>query len=171
MESKVKFLGHPLHPILVVFPLGLLATSVIFDLLFYFSIANITPEVGFWMAVSGIIGGLMAAVFGTIDWVVIPSDTRAKRVGLMHGVANVVAIILFILSVYIRSDNLRFAPGRAAIALSIVGVIVALVGGWLGGELVHRLNVSNDPGANLNASNSLWGNKPQVDRSTSRNQL
>ncbi len=163
MESKAKILGHPIHPILIVFPLGLLVTSVIFDLLFYFSIVRISTEVGYWMAVSGIIGGLLAAIFGLIDWIAIPSQTRAKNIGLIHGIANVIVVFLFIGSVYARYDNLQHAPGSISIALSVAGTVFGLVGGWLGGELVHRLNVSNDPGANLNAPNSLWGGKPDAD--------
>jgi uncharacterized membrane protein len=163
MESKAKILGHPIHPILIVFPLGLLVTSVIFDLLHYFSTVQISTEVGFWMAVSGIIGGLVAAVFGVIDWIAIPSQTRAKKIGLIHGIANVIVVVLFLASVYARSDHLKYAPGFISIVLSVAGTVVGLVGGWLGGELVHRLNVSNDPGANLDAPNSLWGDKPDID--------
>jgi uncharacterized membrane protein len=168
MEGKAKFLGHPIHPILIVFPLGLLATSVIFDLLFYFSIIRISPEVGFWMAVSGIIGGLVSSVFGLIDWLAVPSDTRAKRVGFIHGLVNLGVLILFTIGVYTRIDNLRFTPGFVAIAFSVAGALLAVIGGWLGGELVHRLNVGNDQGANLNAPNSLWGEKPNTDRFTVR---
>jgi uncharacterized membrane protein len=160
MESKAKFLGHPIHPILVVFPLGLLVTSVIFDLLFYFGLAHITPEVGFWMAVAGIIGGVISAIFGLIDWLAIPSDTRAKKIGLFHGLANVVVLIFFVLSVLTRLNNVSHAPGSGAILLSAIGILAGLIGGWLGGELVHRLNVGNDTNANLNASNSLWGDRP-----------
>jgi uncharacterized membrane protein len=157
MESKTKFLGHPIHPILVVFPLGLLVTSVIFDLLFYFHVVGIPPEVGFWMAVSGIIGGILAAIFGLIDWLAIPSQTRAKSIGLIHAGANLIVLIFFILSIYTRFDNPKFMPGLAAVVLSVVGILFGVIGGWTGGELVHRLNVGNDDGADLNAPNSLWG--------------
>jgi uncharacterized membrane protein len=156
MESKAKILGHPAHPILIVFPLGLLATSVIFDLLDYFSVVQISPVVGFWMAVSGVIGGLISAPFGFIDWLAIPSETRAKRVGLIHAIANILALLLFVLSIYGRIDNRSYAVGTWSIILSVLGLFVALVGGWSGGELVHRLNVGNDSEADLNASNSLW---------------
>jgi uncharacterized membrane protein len=167
MESKVKLLGHPVHPILVVFPLGLLVTSVIFDLLFYFLPVRISPEVGFWMAVSGIIGGFISAVFGLIDWLAIPAQTRAKKIGLIHAGANVFVLIFFIISVYIRLDNPRYSPDAVAMVLSVAGLLLGFVGGWTGGELVHRLNVGNDSGANLEAPNSIWGENPtyQIKRS------
>jgi uncharacterized membrane protein len=157
MESKAKILGHPIHPILIVFPLGLLTAAVIFDVIYYFSLFRISPEVGFWMAVSGILGGLTAAVFGLIDWVAIPSDTRAKSVGLYHGIVNVIVVVLFIVSVYLRWKNPGYAPGFGSLVLSVIAIVLSLLGGWLGGELVHRLDVSNDPGAHLNSPSSLSG--------------
>ena len=75
---------------MLVLAIGLLTAAVIFDVIHYFSLVRISPEVGFWMAVSGIAGGLLAAVFGAIDWWAIPSGTRAKTVGLYHGILNVV---------------------------------------------------------------------------------
>src|ERR1041384_6352411 len=78
MQSKARFLGHPIHQMLVVFPLGLLATAVIFDLITLGSGAPQWSRAAFYMIGAGIIGGLAAAIFGLIDWLAIPSDTRAK---------------------------------------------------------------------------------------------
>lgn len=163
MESKAKIFGHPIHPILIVFPLGLLTAAVIFDAIYYFSLFKISPEVGFWMAVSGIAGGLLAAVFGAIDWWAIPPGTRAKSVGLYHGILNVVLVVLFIAAVYLRIKNPGYAPGTVSLVLEVVGAGISLAGGWLGGELVHRLNVSNDPGAHLNSPSSLSGRPASED--------
>ena len=64
MESKAKLFGHAIHPILIVYPLGLLSTAVIFDII-YLATGNPTwTTVSFWMIAAGIIGGLLAAVFG-----------------------------------------------------------------------------------------------------------
>jgi uncharacterized membrane protein len=108
------------------------------------------------MIAAGIIGGLLAAVFGLIDWVGIPSGTRAKAIGLWHGGANVVVVLLFIVSWFLRRPDPQ-SPGSIALALSFIGVGIALVSGWLGGELVERLGVGIHEGANLNAPNSLSG--------------
>lgn len=156
MESKAKIFGHAIHPILIVFPLGLLATAVIFDVLY---LAWNDPElatVAYWMIVAGIIGGLAAAPFGWIDWFAIPQGTRAKSVGLMHGLGNVVVLLLFIGSWWLRSD-LPGRPETTAHVLSFAGAGLALLTAWLGGELVERLGVGVDDGANLNAPNSLSG--------------
>ncbi len=156
MESKVKAFGHPIHPMLIVFPLGLLATSLIFDIIHWITGNGFFSVVAFWMIAAGIIGGLLAAIFGLIDWLAIPGGTRAKTVGLWHGGGNVVVVVLFILSWLIRL-NAQANPPIIASLLSVLAVVLALVTGWLGGELVDRLGVGVDAGANLNAPSSLSG--------------
>lgn len=156
MESKARILGHPVHPMLIVFPLGLLATTVIFDIV-YFSTGNgFWTEMSYWMIAVGVLVGLLSAVFGLIDWLAIPSDTRAKTVGLYHAIGNVVAMVLFIISWFIRRQA-PTNPATVAFVLSFVGVGLAAVTGWLGGELVNRLGVSVDPGAHPNSPSSLSG--------------
>ena len=154
MESRAKFLGHAMHPILIVFPLGLLSTSVIFDVIHIITGNPTWGVVSFWMIAAGVVGGLVAAVFGLIDFLAIPNGTRAKRVGRFHGLSNLIVVILFA-----SSWALRYAtpetPPVSALALSFLGFIIALVGGWLGGELVERLGVAVDANAHLNAPNSL----------------
>lgn len=154
MESRAKLFGHAIHPILIVYPLGLLSAAVIFDVIYLVTANPTWTTVSFWMIAAGIIGGLLAAVFGLIDYLAIPSGTRAKRIGLLHGVINLCVMILFIASWLVRRDSPE-VPSTTAFALSFIGVGAALLGGWLGGELVERLGVGVTPGANLNAPNSL----------------
>lgn len=152
----MRLLGHLVHPMLIVFPLGLLATALAFDIV---GLSTGNPSwygISYWMIAAGIIGGLLAAVFGLLDWVGIPSGTRAKAIGLWHGAANVVVVLLFIVSWFLRRPDPQ-TPGSLALALSFIGVGIALVSGWLGGELVERLGVGVHDGANLNAPNSLSG--------------
>ncbi|MEO8285294.1 MAG: DUF2231 domain-containing protein [Chloroflexota bacterium] len=157
MESKVKLLGHPIHPMLIVFPLGLLAIAVIFDIVGMITGNEVLATVAFWNIAAGVIGGLLAAVFGLLDWINIPAGTRAKQVGLMHGVGNVVVVALFAVSWLLRLNEPNYVPGTVAFILALVAVLLALVTGWLGGELVDRLGVGVDEGANLNAPSSLSG--------------
>jgi uncharacterized membrane protein len=166
MESRAKFLGHPVHPMLVVFPLGLLATAVAFDIVGLVQNDQSWFHISFWMIVAGVIGGLLAAVFGLIDWLAIPSGTRANRIGLLHGGSNVVVVLLFIGSWFIRRGNDEI-PSTGALVLSFIAILLALVGGWLGGELVDRLGVGVDSGAHLNAPSS-FSNRPasEHDRTT-----
>ena len=156
MESKAKLLGHPIHPMLIVFPLGLLATAVAFDIVGLAKSDSSWFGISYWMIAAGIIGGLLAAVFGLIDWWAIPSGTRAKNIGLMHGGVNVLVVLLFIGSWLLRS-SVPQSPSSTALALSFIALALALVGGWLGGELVDRLGVGVDNGAHLDAPSSLSG--------------
>jgi len=154
MESKAKILGHPIHPILIVFPLGLLATSVIFDIVGLVSQVPRWAEFATYLTAAGVVGGLLAAVPGTIDWLAIPRGTRAKRVGLVHGVGNVIVVGLFLVNWLLRRET-PAAPPTGSVAAGLIGLGLALVTGWLGGELVGRLGVGVDDGANLNAPSSL----------------
>lgn len=161
MESRAKIFGHAIHPILIVYPLGLLSAAVVFDII-YLATGNPTwTTVSFWMIAAGIIGGLLAAVFGLIDFLYIPARTRAKRIGLLHGLTNLGVMILFIGSWLLRWNSPE-VPSNTAFALSFIAVGAALLGGWLGGELVERLGVGVAPGANLNAPNSLTHPREEV---------
>src|SRR5688500_7684895 len=155
MESRVKLLGHPVHPMLIVFPLGLLATAVIFDILYLIFGNRLLPTASYYMIAAGVLGGLLAAIFGFIDWLALPNNSRAKNIGLWHGLGNVLIVGLFTVSWFLRSGNVDFVPDGLALTLSIAGTLLALITGWIGGELVYRLGVGVDPGANVNAPNSL----------------
>ncbi len=156
MRAKARLFGHPIHQMLIVFPLGLLGTSLLFDILHLATGGNHWAQVSYFMIAAGIITGLIAAPFGLIDWMSIPSNTRAKRIGMMHGGGNVVVLLLFALSWFLRRD-LPTAPGGLEIGLSALAVGLALVTGWLGGELVDRLGIGVDEGANADAPSSLSG--------------
>jgi uncharacterized membrane protein len=156
MESKVKLAGHPVHPMLIAFPLGLLATAVVFDVIYLVTNVPVWTRVAFFMIGAGVLTGLVAAIPGAIDWYAIPRGTRAKRIGLYHGVGNVIVVALFALSWFMRRENPASPPTEAVVA-GLFGVALALVTGWLGGELVDRLGVGVDDGAHLNASSSLTG--------------
>lgn len=154
MDSRAKLFGHPVHPMLVVFPLGLFTTGVVFDIVFLLVDNPVMAIVSFWMITTGIVGGLLAAPFGLIDWLAIPNGTRAKRIGLLHGLGNLVVMLLFIISWSMRVGD-AVDPGGWAFVLALAGIGLALVTGWLGGELVGRLGIGVDDEANMNASNSL----------------
>ena len=154
MESKAKLLGHPVHPQLIVFPFGLLATAVIFDVISFASGNMRWTEMAFYLIGTGILTGLLAAVFGFVDWIAIPSGTRAKRIGALHGIGNVIMVLLFAASFILRWPDPVNTPSLGY-ASSFAAFILALLTGWLGGELVDRLGVGVDDGANLNAPSSL----------------
>ncbi|HEX6534018.1 MAG TPA: DUF2231 domain-containing protein [Gemmatimonadaceae bacterium] len=154
MESRAKLLGHPIHQMLIVFPLGLLGMAVIFDIIRLLGGATGLAVASYHMIAGGIITGLLAAVFGLIDWLAIPSGTRAKAIGRWHAIGNVVIVALFAVSWWLRRPD-PATPSTLAFVLGLIGLALALVTGWLGGELVDRLGVGVDDGANLDAPSSL----------------
>ncbi len=155
MESRVKVFGHPVHPMLIVFPIGLLATSLLFDILYFITRNTGFTTASFYMIAAGVIGGLLAAIFGFIDWLGLPGDSRAKRIGGWHGLGNFTIVVLFIISWFLRRGGVNHIPSAAAFILAIIGIGMALFTAWIGGELVYRLGVAVDPGANVNAPSSL----------------
>jgi uncharacterized membrane protein len=157
MESKAKLFGHPIHPMLIVFPLGLFIMAVLADIAYMITDHAAFAVVSYWDIAGGIVGGLLAAVFGFIDWLAIPAKTRAKSIGLWHGVGNVVVVALFAVSWLTRRPVEGHLPTLAASVLGIVAIVLGAVTGWLGGELVDRLGVGVDDGAHLDAPSSLSG--------------
>jgi uncharacterized membrane protein len=154
MESRAKFLGHPIHPMVIPLPLGLLSGSVAFDLAHRISGDDTWGTVATATIGAGIIGGVLAAPFGVIDWAAIPDGTRAKRIGSLHGLGNVAVLGLFGASWWLRHEQPQ-AMETLPFVLSLAGIAVAAGTGWLGGELVDRLGVGVDPGANLDAPSAL----------------
>ncbi|HEX7195935.1 MAG TPA: DUF2231 domain-containing protein, partial [Candidatus Limnocylindria bacterium] len=135
-----------------------LSAAVVFDVVYLLTDEPAFSMVAYWNIAAGIVGGLLAAVFGAWAWMHIPKETRAKRIGLLHGGGNVVVVVLFAISWLLRAGAVN--PGGVSVlayVFSFAGLALAAVTGWLGGELVDRLGVGVDPGANLNAPNSLSG--------------
>lgn len=156
MEARAKILGHPIHQMLIVLPLGLLTGAVVSDVIYLITGSVQSSIVSYWLIPGGVLTGLLAAVFGFIDWLKIASGTRAKRVGLLHGLGNVVVVTLFAVSWLLRDTAGAEVPG-VAIALSLLGGGLSMVTGWLGGELVDRLGVGVHDGAHPDAPSSLSG--------------
>jgi uncharacterized membrane protein len=154
--KPANLFGHPIHQMVIVFPLGLLATAVVFDMIRAGTHQTIWSVTAYFMIGAGVISGLVAALFGLIDFLAVPERTRAKAYGLWHGLGNVAVLILFAASWWLRQSN-PATPSQLAIGLSLVGLVVVLVTGWLGGELVDRFGMGVQPGANPNAPGANAG--------------
>jgi uncharacterized membrane protein len=153
-----KLLGHYIHPMLIVFPLGLFVTAIVFDVIRFVTGTPLWSIVSYWMIAAGIIGGLVAAVFGLLDWLGLDSGSRAHRIGAWHGIGNVVVVVLFAISWLLRRGD-PGQPSLGAFVLVLIGGGLGLVTGWLGGELVERLAIGVDEGAHPNAPSSLKTDK------------
>jgi uncharacterized membrane protein len=135
--------GHPFHPILVTIPIGAWVVSLIFDLV---SNGAGEPEIfvkgAFWLVGIGILGAVVAALFGLMDLLAIPRGTPAFRTGLLHMTLNLITVVLFAISFALRRDHLDDPDSTvAAVVISIVALAILGVSGWLGGKLAYRYGV------------------------------
>jgi uncharacterized membrane protein len=136
--------GHPFHPILVTVPIGAWVASIVFDVI---SRAGDDPVVyakgAYWLIGIGIVGALVAAMFGFLDLLAIPTGTRAFKTGLTHMSLNLTVVALLAIGFALRHTHLRDADGTPVglLVLSIVAVALLGVSGWLGGRLTYRFGV------------------------------
>lgn len=156
MRSRVRAAGHAVHPILIVFPLGLLTTAVGFDVLHLVTDRTSFAFTAAHLIAAGVLMGVITAATGWLDWfLVTPRGTRARRIGLLHGLVNAVVLVLFAVSWALRLAETDWMPGWPALVAAWLGVLAGGLGGWLGGELVERLGISVDEGAHPDAPSSL----------------
>ena len=142
MPSRASIFGHPIHPMLVGIPIGLFVFSLIADIAARYGLGEAWPTVAFYCMGGGIIGALIAAVFGLMDWLSM-SDGKAKKIGLAHMVINVVVVTLYCINFGLR---LQGAPGVGLpFVLSEIGVLLLLVSAWLGGHMVFVHGVAGEP--------------------------
>lgn len=153
LRSHARRPGHPSHHWLMVFPLGLLATAVVFDLIDLATGTGAFAVAAYWMIAAGISGALVAAPFGLIDWLHVSGASRARRVGALHGIGNGLVLLMFAASWLLRDDQ-GMVPA-AAVALSLAGAAVATVRVWLEGERVSRLGMGVQDNAEADAPSSL----------------
>ncbi|HJR80371.1 MAG TPA: DUF2231 domain-containing protein [Anaerolineales bacterium] len=134
-----KPFGHPLHPALVHFPIGLFLLSLMLDLASYLWNSSTTMVQGSFYAMSfGIVGALLAASAGLADWSDIRLDHPAKKTANIHMTLNLTATALFGINLVLRTGqlDLNTAP-LVPMLLSFVGVGIILVSGYLGGTMVY----------------------------------
>lgn len=138
MASPASIAKHPVHPMLVVFPLGLLIYSLVLDLIAAFKGMPDLYTVSYYLILGGFIGGLLAAIPGFVDFLSLKGKPRT--IAAVHMILNLVVVILFIINFALRSTGTPVIPGP--LILSIIAIILGAVSGWLGGELVYVQGVA-----------------------------
>ena len=105
MASPASIGGHPIHPMLIPFPIALWVFSLIADVIYLWR-GNPTwrDYIAFYTLLGGIIGAALAAVFGIIDWLSI-KDRVVKKVADWHARLNVIALLIFAASFYLRTTS------------------------------------------------------------------
>jgi uncharacterized membrane protein len=147
MASPASIAGHPIHPMLIPFPIALWVFSLVADLLYLWRGKPHWTVIASYSLLAGCLGAVAAAVFGIIDWLAI-KDREVKKVANWHARLNILALLLFAASWYLRTDKGSDMVNDSLtipIALSVVGVIVVTISGWLGGELVFKYGVAVNP--------------------------
>jgi uncharacterized membrane protein/nitrite reductase/ring-hydroxylating ferredoxin subunit len=143
MKSKASIKSHPLHPILVSLPIAFFIGAFIFDLLSLITGNNSFWQTGYYSAIAGIIGAVLAAVPGAIDYFfTVPPKSSAKKRATKHALINVVNLVLFIIIVFYRQKE--NANTSIVVVAEAIGVILLSIAGWMGGTLVHRNQIGID---------------------------
>src|SRR4029453_12412931 len=137
MATRASIGGHPIHPVLVAFPIGLWVTSFALDIWFYFERNTTWLYASKFMIAAGCLGAVAAAVAGIIDWTGL-KERRVVKIANWHARLNIAALIVFTLSLYFRMERGSSIVGHRLtipFLLSFVGVILISISGWLGGEM------------------------------------
>jgi uncharacterized membrane protein len=147
-RGKLRFFGHPVHPIVTHFPMALLPVSLLSDLLGLGTGASSWWSVSFYNLAIGLVLSIPALITGIADFLAIPQGGPAERAAIRHMFIIVTGIMLYTGSFFIRFGLETLTGWRlmSAISLSFVGLVFLLIGGWYGGQLVYRYAVGNEPG-------------------------
>lgn len=134
--------GHPIHPLLVTLPIGVWVASLVFDIAALVTESRVMSEAAYWLIGIGVVGALVAAVWGVMDLMTIPRNTEAWRTGITHMTLNLVVAVLFAVSFFVRmSDGYTEPPAVWLVALSVLALVGLAFSGWLGGRLAYRFGV------------------------------
>src|ERR1043166_1592599 len=134
MSSPASIKKHPVHPMLVGLPIGLWVFALVCDAVHAMGGGASWQTVATFCVAGGIVGALLAAVPGLIDYFSI-DEAEMRRIANLHLAVNLGAVVIFAMNLWFR---FRLPAERhVPLALSVVGVLAIAFGGWLGGEMVY----------------------------------
>lgn len=141
--SRAKIFGHPIHPMLVVFPIGLYITSFVFDLVYLSTGAPFWFRMAYWTILIGLVGNVAAAIPGALDYLTLPPNTEARQTATYHMGIGVALAILYFANLLFRDWGIIPENQKpwGVVILNLVGVLLIGLQGWLGGELVYRYGI------------------------------
>jgi uncharacterized membrane protein/nitrite reductase/ring-hydroxylating ferredoxin subunit len=143
MRSKANFKSHPIHPMLVSFPLAFFPGSLIADVAAYITDNGEFWRVGYWLQIAGVVFALLAAIPGFIDFLfIVPPKSSGKKRAAQHGLLNVGVVIIFLFNWFYRQR--ADASYQLIIGIDVIGTILVSISGWLGGTLAYRNQIGID---------------------------
>jgi uncharacterized membrane protein/nitrite reductase/ring-hydroxylating ferredoxin subunit len=143
MRSKLHLKGHPLHPILVAFPIAFFIGTLVFDGWGYVRGNQNLWRTGMYLELAGVVTALLAAVPGVVDYFfVVPPDSSAKKRATKHGLLNIGLVVVFAFAWFYRQGEAAAPP--VILGTEVLGVVLLGISGWLGGTLVHRNQIGVD---------------------------
>ena len=155
MASPASIAKHPIHPMLVALPIGMWIFSLASDVIYLAGWGGaIWKDVAFYSMAGGLIGALLAAVPGLIDLLSIRSP-QVTRIGIWHMSINLLVVVLYAINLWLRYQAAPVAD--PPIWLSIVGVMLLGVSGWLGGQMVYVHGVAVEPQGSATQEDAVGG--------------
>ena len=139
LRSPASVKGHPIHPMLVPFPIVFFLAALATDIAFVVEGSDGWAQASKWLLGAGIVGALLAALVGFADFFG-NSRIREFRDAWLHMFANLTAVVVELLNFFLRLSDER-AAGASGLVLSVVAALILLFSGWKGGELVYRHGV------------------------------
>jgi uncharacterized membrane protein len=150
MQSKIKILGHPIHPMIVPFPIAFNTATMVCCIVYATNGDTFWFRVAFIANCTAIVMTVIAVLPGLIDWLSIPALSEAKSTGLKHMVANVFSLGFFTANaaVMFTEFNQAHPPAVAHIMMTVAGFLVMLYAGFKGWSLVQTHHIGVDMNAN-----------------------
>jgi uncharacterized membrane protein len=150
MASPASINGHPIHPMIIPFPIALWVFSLVADMIYLWRGNPIWRDwIAFYTLLGGIVMAAVAAIPGLIDWLSL-KDKAVVKIANWHARLNVIALLVFAGSFYLRSTNgasLVSGSYTLPLLLSVLGVVLITISGWLGGEMVFKHGVAVSSGS------------------------
>jgi len=134
MQGKATIAGHPIHPMLVAFPIGFFAGAVISDIITFLGHPDFWPRMSISLIAFGIIAALVAALFGFIDYFTVPMEPAVKKTATTHMILNLFVVAIYVVALFVRASNPVSTLGYI---LTFGGLVFLVVSGWFGGHLAY----------------------------------
>lgn len=173
MQSKIKILGHPVHPMLVPFPIAFYTATLVCSIVYASNGNTFWFRVAFVANCAGILMAIIAILPGLIDWLSIPELSDAKATGLKHMVANIFSLGFFLANAAVNYTKISdpHPPVQGAIMLTTFGFLIMLYAGFKGWKLVqtHHIGIDKFPAEELPEESSVEKNANEIFTDTTSN--